>query len=225
MPPLWECGWRWSSFLGCHHPPFVEIRVNPEFHDLMRMDKSHWPRCLLCHGWLPSLSGVNGHSLWAESAAEGAGNLLERSLGSYSSRQLREWEVPAEFDREDAVRRMPGNLNVWSDGSVVLDKVSRASSGGFGMFAHVSGDAWRFREWGHLDLVQPARGSGMDSCRSFCSVSRPLQTVQRDELWGDVLAFNFWSLVLVISMLLDTLVVFWMMLRLLGPLSWKLMVI
>ena len=34
-------------------PPLVEIRENPEFHDLMRMDKGHWPRCLLWHGWLP----------------------------------------------------------------------------------------------------------------------------------------------------------------------------
>ena len=43
----------------CPYLPFVEIRENPEFHDLMRMDKSHWPRCFLWHGWLPLLSGVN----------------------------------------------------------------------------------------------------------------------------------------------------------------------
>ena len=43
----------------CTFPPLVEIRENPEFHDLMRMDKAHhWPRCLLWHGWLPMLSGV-----------------------------------------------------------------------------------------------------------------------------------------------------------------------
>ena len=44
-------------FWECPYPPLVEIRENPEFHDLMRMDKSHWPRCLLWHGWLP-------HSFW-----------------------------------------------------------------------------------------------------------------------------------------------------------------
>ena len=44
----------------CTYPPLVEIRENPVFHDLMRMDKAHWPRCLLWHGWLPMLSGVNG---------------------------------------------------------------------------------------------------------------------------------------------------------------------
>ena len=37
-------------FWECTFPPLVEIRENPEFHDLMRMDKGHWPRCLLWHG-------------------------------------------------------------------------------------------------------------------------------------------------------------------------------
>ena len=46
-------------FWDCTFPPLVEIRENPEFHDLMRLDKSHWPRCLLWHGWLPMNSGVN----------------------------------------------------------------------------------------------------------------------------------------------------------------------
>ena len=45
-------------FWECTCPPLVDIRQNPEFHDLMRMDKEHWPRCLLWHGWLPMLSGV-----------------------------------------------------------------------------------------------------------------------------------------------------------------------
>ena len=47
-------------FWDCPFPPLVEIRENPEFHDLMRLDKGHWPWCLLWHGWLPMLSGVNG---------------------------------------------------------------------------------------------------------------------------------------------------------------------
>ena len=43
---LWECTF----------PPLVEIRENPEFLGLIGMDKAHWPRCLLWHGWLPILS-------------------------------------------------------------------------------------------------------------------------------------------------------------------------
>ena len=49
-------------FRDCTFPPLVEIREHPEFHGLMEMDKSSWPKCLLWHGWLPLLSGVNGGS-------------------------------------------------------------------------------------------------------------------------------------------------------------------
>ena len=57
-------------FWECTFPPLVEIRENPEFHDLMRIDKAHRPRCLLWHGWLPMLSGGNGASPWAVDASE-----------------------------------------------------------------------------------------------------------------------------------------------------------
>ena len=58
---------------------------NPEFHDLMSLDKGHWPRCLLWHGWLPMLCGVNGASPWAVNASESAAYLVEVALGRYSS--------------------------------------------------------------------------------------------------------------------------------------------
>ena len=35
-------------FWECTFPPLVQISENPEFHDLMREDKAHWP-----NGWLP----------------------------------------------------------------------------------------------------------------------------------------------------------------------------
>ena len=85
-------------------------------------------------------------------------------MGSYSSHSLLEWNVPDEFDKDGAVRRMPDNPNVWSDGSLVLDKVSGASSAQSSMYAHVPGDAWRHRKWEHFDMVEPAHGAGVDSC-------------------------------------------------------------
>ena len=45
-------------FWECTSPPLVEIRESPEFHDLVREDKAHWPRCLLWHGWLLMLLRV-----------------------------------------------------------------------------------------------------------------------------------------------------------------------
>ena len=69
-------------FWECTFPPLVEIREHPEFHDLMRMDKGHWPRCLLWHGWLRVLSGVNGASPWAADASEIAVHLVEGAFGT-----------------------------------------------------------------------------------------------------------------------------------------------
>ena len=72
-------------FWECTFPPLVEMSENPDFHDLMSMDKGNWSRCLLWHGWLPMLSGVNGASPWAASASESASYFVEAALGSYSS--------------------------------------------------------------------------------------------------------------------------------------------
>ena len=47
-------------FWECTHTPLVQIRENPEFHDLIQRDKRTWPRCLLWHGWLPALDGASG---------------------------------------------------------------------------------------------------------------------------------------------------------------------
>ena len=80
-------------FWECLYPPLVEIRENPEFHDLMRMDKSHWHRCLLWHGWFPILSGAGGGSPWDFYAEDAALCMLESALGSYSSDIFQDWEM------------------------------------------------------------------------------------------------------------------------------------
>ena len=84
-------------FGECTFPPIVEIRENPEFHDLMREDKAHWPRCFLWHGWLPMLPGVNGAPPWAADASESALYQVEVALGRYSSGLLAEWSLPDGF--------------------------------------------------------------------------------------------------------------------------------
>ena len=94
-------------FWECTLPPLVAIRENPEFHDLMREDKAHWPRCLLWHGWLPMLSGVNGASPWAADASESALYLVETALGQYSSGLVSEWSLPDGFDADEVSARMP----------------------------------------------------------------------------------------------------------------------
>ena len=132
-----SCGSDGHLFWDCTFPPLVEIREHPEFHDLMELDKTSWPRCLLWHGWLPLLSATNGGSLWALTPAEGAVNILECALGRYSSGQLTEWQLPADFDVDGAALRVADDPDVWTDGSLVDDKSCGVSSAGAGPFGVV----------------------------------------------------------------------------------------
>ena len=167
-------------FWECTFPPLVEIRENPEFHDLMRMDKDHWPRCLLWHGWLPMLSGVPGASPWAVDASESAAYLLEVALGRYSYGLISEWIPSDDIDHDMAASSLPDHPTVWTDGSLVLDPVTGVSSSGFGFFAHQSENCWSGLRWGHVDGIRVDHDAS--SCRGFCSVPGPLQSVQRAEM-------------------------------------------
>ena len=144
------------------------------------MDKAHWPRCLLWHGWLPVLSGVNGASPWATDASESAGYLVEVALGRYSSGLVAEWSLSDEFDQAEAVSSVPDHPNVWTDGTLVLDQVTGVSSSGSGFFAHQSENCWSGRRWGHVDGVRADDDTSF--CRGFFSVPGPLQSVQRAEM-------------------------------------------
>ena len=51
------------------------------------------------------------------------------------------------------------------------------------------GFLWAERSWGHID--DGLQGNSIvSSCRGYCSVPRPLQSVQRAELWGVILALQ-----------------------------------
>ena len=154
-------------FLGeCTFPPLVEIRENPECHDLMRMDKAHWPRCLLWHGWLPTLSGVNGASSCAADASESALYQVEVALGRNSSGLLAEWSLPDGFDSDEVASRMPEAPDVWSDGSLVSDSVTGVSAAGYCRSGVVDTgthfDRCHLRERGrHLALSYPSQVSSV----------------------------------------------------------------
>ena len=162
-----------GHFFGRNVPPLVEIRENPEFHDLMRMHKAHWPRCIQWHGWLPVLSGANGASPWAVDASDSAVYLVEAALGRYSSGLIAEWSPPHGFDAVGAARSGHWCVCFWCC---------------FFFFAHQWEHCWRDRRWGHVGRVR-TEGAFLSS-RGFCSVPGSLQTVQRAELWGVILALQ-----------------------------------
>ena len=145
-------------FWDCTFPPLVEIHEHPEFHDLTEMDKTSWPRCLLWHSWLPLHSGINGGSPWAQTLAEGSG-------------QLTEWQLPADFDVDGAALRVADDPDVWTDGSLVDDGGSGVSSAGAGCFTFRDRRLWNCWNWGHLDGVREKKTSRRMRCRhTFCTL-------------------------------------------------------
>ena len=144
------------------------------------MDKGHWPRCLLWHGWLPVLSGVDAASPCAADASESAVHFVGVALGRESPGLT--------TDAVEAASRMPDAPNVWYDGSLVLDQITGVSCSGAGFFAHQSEHCWSERRWDHVDHVRP--DGEVPACRGFCSVPGPLQSVQRAEMWGVILALQ-----------------------------------
>ena len=100
-----------------------------------------------------------------------------------------EWQLLVGFDAEGAAWRVAAEPDVWTDGSLVEDKVSGASSAGAGCFTYRCSRLWADWRWGHLD-EDVGEDAVVSACRGFCSVPGPLQSGQRAEFWGVVLALQ-----------------------------------
>ena len=134
------------------------------------------------------LSGCDGVSPWAGNASESASYPVEAALGDYSSRMVSDWSPPAGYDQVAVSLLVPDHPNVWTDGSLVLDKVAGISSSGAGFFADHAASFWDVRSWGQVDLIHPV--GNVPSSRGFCSVPGPLQPVQRAEPWSVIWALQ-----------------------------------
>ena len=97
--------------------------------------------------------------LWAGRNREGAANLLECALGRYSSDAHTEWQLPGGFDAVASSRRAAAEPDVWTDGSLVDDKVSGSSSAGAGCFTYRCSRLWGGAIWmkmlGRMQLLVP----------------------------------------------------------------------
>ena len=89
-----------------------------------------------------------GALLWAGSPREGAANLLECALGRYSPNAHTEWQLLGGFDAVAAAGRVAAERDVWTDGSLVDDKVSGSSSAGAGCFTYLCSRLWANWRWG-----------------------------------------------------------------------------
>ena len=114
-------------FLGTFLPPLVHMRGSLKCHFIVILDKTNWPGCLLWHGWLPALSGRALGNPWAGDAHAVAKNRLEIALGSYVGVHQ---DAFGEEGLEEAGRDLAAGPLVWTDGSLVLDKVYGVGVGG-----------------------------------------------------------------------------------------------
>ena len=106
----------------------------------------------------------------------GPNTLLKARSWSLYFCLLEDWQLPMGFYAEGSAERAAAEPDVWTDGSVVEDKVSGASSSGSGFFTGRTGLLFATRWW--------------ESCRGFCFVPGPLQSVQRAEFWEVILVLQ-----------------------------------
>ena len=107
-----------TFFWDCTFPPFVELRNNPEFLPLLSKDRTHWPRCLLWHGWPPGLTSRTVGTPWAIASSDLASSCLENAFGSYPLSATSAWHPF--WDQDDVqgmVDDVPVAPNIWTDGS------------------------------------------------------------------------------------------------------------
>ena len=167
------------------------MRELPELAVLMSLDRSNWPRCLLWHGWLPGLKDVGLRKPWALSFGDLASFHLGRCLGAYPVDFAGEWTPPEYWDASDIALEVPDDPNVWTDGS----REDFSSLGGFevagaGVPLLASEIAFENSVWGTVEEYGDAR---LERCRAFLPVPGILQTVQRAEYWGAILAMQaYW---------------------------------
>ena len=179
---FWECSFP---------PPLQHVRELPEFAGLMSLDRSNWPRCLLGHGWLPGLKGVGLRVPWALSFDDLASFHLERCLGAYPVDLAGAWTPPEYWDASDIALEMPDDPNIWTDGSREdFSSLGGLEVAGAGVYLPATEIAFDNSVWGTVEEYGNAR---LERCRAFLPVPGVLQTVQRAEFWGALLAMQaYW---------------------------------
>ena len=176
--PCRFCGERDGDghlFWECTFLPLLHVRQLPEFATLVSLDRSDWLPCLSWHGWLPGLSCVGERDPWARSFGELICCKLENRLGAYPDIALEMSDVP----------------NVWTDGSREdLSSIGGFEVAGAGVYVPASELAFDGSVWEVAEEYGDAR---LEQCRVSMPVPGILQTVQRAEFWGAIMALQaYW---------------------------------
>ena len=152
----------------------------------MSRDRTHWPRCLLWHGWLPGLSFP-----WAIASSDLASSCLENALGPYTLSTTSAWHpFWDQDDVQDMVDDVPVAPNIWTDGSREPIPHLDVEFAGAGAFVDSPAIIFDSNHWGH---AQDLDGQQEGNSHIFSGVLGPIQSVQRAEYWGVILALQAYS--------------------------------
>ena len=137
---------------------------------------------------LPGLSGAGDRDPWAASCGQLACCELELSLGTYPVDGSDFWTPPDDWDADDLALEMSDTPDIWTDGS----REDFSSIGGFkvagaGVYVPASEMAFDGSVWGVAEVHGDAR---LERCRAFMPLPGILQTVQRAEFWGAIIAMQ-----------------------------------
>ena len=125
---------------------------------------------------------------WATSFGQQACLKLESCLGAYPLDRSGFWAPPDCWDADDIALEMSDHPNIWIGGS----REDFSSVGGFevagaGVYLPAAEVAFESAVWGVAEEYGDAR---QERCRAFLPVHCVLQTVQRAEFWGAILALQ-----------------------------------
>ena len=181
---------------GCALPspppslPLQHVRELPEFAYFMSLDRSKWLRCLLWHGWLPGLSGVSDGDPWASSF----GILLSVSLSGV-------WVLIRLTFLVPGLLLNIGMLTILLWRSWIILKFGLMVAGRISLLSACL--MWLVLVYICLLLkllliarygeLQKSLVMRLERCRAFLPVPGVMQTVQRAEFWGAIVALQaYW---------------------------------
>ena len=116
---------------------------------------------------------------------------MKGCLGAYPVDFAAASTPPEYWDADDIALEIPDHPNIWTDGS----KKDFSSIGGFevvgaGVYLLASEIAFNNSVWG---TVEESCDAQLERCRAFLPIFGVLQTVQRAEFWGAIVALQaYW---------------------------------
>ena len=140
---------------------------------------------------MPGHCGAGESDPWATSFGDLAFGELKRCLGAYPVDFSGSWTPPGYWNADDIALEMSDHPNFWTVGC----REDFSSIGGFdvagaGVHFPASELAFEGSVWGTAEEYGDAR---LERCRAFLPVPGVLQTVQRAEFWGAIVAMQaYW---------------------------------